>query len=335
MDSVDYLEVQAGANRVFWSNVENWNAVKLVHRDGIWEVHVGRDIFSNPDRINMKGRRRNISTVSIWCAINNNPDFKADLLSALSFRDVRVEWKDITQPGMLLSSTASGNLPDIILLNQSDLLRLNNLTTSSRPIARLSSRWFKTSSSSAEIFPLAVDAYQAEASLLYLLAENPGLFDEKGRLPTGLIGLFDWASAARNSRLIVTGTPLAALASGNAAAAVLLPTSTGQSAAEGGQIQPADPPEGTVNIARLQFAAIPAALSHAEAETAALIMNDAARFGFLGKKSAAVDIPMDPRILRFFDAYERIGRLAVSGQLESAEAVDLINSYINEGESSE
>ncbi len=329
MKSVDYMEAQSGANRVFWSNVEDWNKVQLVLRDGIWEVHVGRDIFSNPDRINIKGERRNISALTIWSAIDN-PDFKTDLLSALYFRGVRVEWKDITRPEYLLTSPPADGLPDIILLDQFQLLRMRSLIGTSRPISRQSSLWFSSSpSTSPEVFPLAVDAYQGEAALLYLLAENPLLFGENGLLPPGLTRLFNWASASRGSELLNTDSPLASLSSGDAATAVILPSSAEP------QIHSSSPPEGTVNISQLQFAAVPAALNQADAETAALVLDDAARFNSLQKNNQTVDIPMDPRILRFFDAYERIGRLAITGQLESREAVNLINSYVNENENSE
>lgn len=337
LESVDYLEVQSGVNRVFWDATRlgeaDWNSALLVKRGGIWEVRVGRDVFSAPDRIAVRGVRRNVDTIYIWSAIDN-PGFKNDLLSAFALRSVAVEWRDITQPAYLLSDPPPEGLPHLILLDQLDLLCLDSLLTSSRPVSSRISEWRKAAAPG----PLALDAYSPEAALLYLLAENPNLFDAEGNLPTGLTALFDWAAATRKTDLIVTDSPMSALTGGDsptAAIAVRLPSSEESRSAAEMDLPLTDPPEGTVNLIRLQYAAIPAAHGPAAAGPAAanpilaeLVLIDAARIAGNPKAQAGVVIPADPRVVRYFEAYERIGRLAISGQMESIQAAKLINDYV-------
>ncbi|RKX90584.1 MAG: hypothetical protein DRZ90_16205 [Spirochaetes bacterium] len=321
MQSVDYMEVQSGANRVFWENPDNWDEIRLVYHEGIWEVHSGRDIFSNPDRISINGAPLNTAAITIWSAVDI-PDFKSDLLSALALRNLQIDWRDISRLEYRLSDTQPEALPNLVILDQFQLLNLDSYLTSSRPIAQMVSRWRGSG------MPMAVDAYAPEAALLFLLSENPKLFDTKGMLPTGLANLFNRAAAARKNNLIVTNLPLTSLSAAVAASAVRLPSSTEPISSEEGILPIMAPPEGTVNIARLQFAAIPSALSSSDAIFADLVMKDARRITRSFIDEDAVQIPMDRRLLRFYDAYQRIGRLAISGQLESQEAVNLINQYI-------
>ncbi len=325
LESVDYLEVQSGVNRVFW---DNWNGALLVNRGGVWEVRVGRDVFSAPDRIAVRGVRRNVDTIYIWSAIDN-PGFKNDLLSAFALRSVAVDWRDITQPAYLLSDPPPEGLPHLILLDQLDLLRLDSLLTSSRPVSSRISEWRKAAAPG----PLALDAYNPEAALLYLLAENPNLFDTEGHLPTGLTALFDWAAAPRKTDLIVTDSPMSALTGGDsptAAIAVRLPSSEEPRSTAEMDLPLTGPPEGTVNLIRLQYAAIPAAPGQAAANPilAELALIDAVRMAGSPGTQAGVIIPSDPRVIRYFEAYERIGRLAISGQMESMQAAKLINDYV-------
>ena len=335
LKSVEYLEVQSGVNRVFWDasrlGEADWNGALLVNRAGIWEVHVGRDVFSAPDRIAVRGVRRNVGTLSIWSAIDN-PDFKNDLLSAFALRSVDVEWRDITQPAYLLTDPPSEGLPHLILLDQLDILRPDSQLTSSRPISSRISEWRQAATpATGGTGSLALDAYHPEAALLYLLAENPNLFDADGRLPSGLAALFDWAASSRKTDLIVTDKPMSALTGGGtaiAATAVRLPSSTEpRSPAEA--IQPLiSPPEGAVNLIRLQYAAIPAGLNPAASTLAELALTDAVRMAGTLQTRSGVVIPADPRVIRYFDAYNRIGRLAISGQMDSTRAAELLNDYI-------
>ena len=330
LESINSLEVQSGSSRVYWDELENWNKVQLVFHNGIWEVHAGRDIFSNPDRINVSGTRREITSISIWSAIDN-PDLKDDLLSALAFRDVRVDWKDISRPEHLLTDPPGGELPELLLLDQFQLLRLNTLIDSPRPVAGMKSQWLTAEPGKQPLslpLPLAMDAYQGEAALLFLLGENPRLFDAHGRLPENLPNLLNLAAAARKTNLILTDLPLTSLSAGAASSAVRLPSSTESCNAE--ELHPVDPPEYAVNIVSLQYAGIPASLSPRKKETAGLILNALTRISPAPDESQGVPIPSDPRILRFYDAYERIGRLAISGTMDSREAVELMNQYINE-----
>ncbi len=321
MQSVDYMEVQSGANRVYWEDPESWDEIRLVYHQGLWEVHYGRNIFSNPDRISINGIPLNTGTITIWSAVDN-PDIKSDLLSALAFRNIQVNWKDISHPDYRLTDTPPEALPHLLLLDQFNLLRLDNQLAEYRPITENVSRWRGSG------LPMAVDAYAPEAALLFLLSENPNLFDANGMLLPGLEGFFNWAASARKNSLIVTNLPLTTLSAAAAASAVRLPSSTEPISSEEGQLPISAPPEGTVNITLYQYAAIPAALSSSDADIANLVVKDAMRINRTSFDKEAVQIPMDPLVLRFYDAYQRIGRLAISGQLESQEAVKLINQYI-------
>ncbi len=345
MQSVDSLEVQSGINRVYW---DNWDDALLVYQDGIWEVHTGRDIFSNPDRISVHGDRLNVESISIWSAINN-PDFKNDLLSALAFRDVNVDWLDITQPGLYLSDPPSEGLPQLILLDQLNLIRLKPLLSSYHQVSGRVSEWISNSADPGNPqgieLPMAVDAYHGEAALLFLLAENPDLFDDEGRIPDSLAEFFDWAASIRKSSLIITKLPVAALTSGTSHSAVRLPSSMEPHSPLEAQFSKALPPEGSVNIIRVEYAAIPMASAAASAPALAgdssfriiaeLVLEDTVRAAIIPEMKDAVPIPVNPEIIRYFDAYERIGRLAISGQLDSREALRLINQYINDENSGE
>ena len=337
LESIDYLEVSSGDNRVFWDasrlGDKSWNGVFLLKRNGVWEVHVGPDIFSSPDRIAVRGTALEVSKVTIWSSIDN-PDFKSELLSALSLRGVTVDWREVSNPAEVLADTGATSLPQLVLLNQLDYISSSSLLTSSRPVGSKTSQWLANSSRKQEnlqnLLPLAVDAYNPEAALTYLLAKD-------GNLRTGLsqlAGLLEWAARARvSSNLIVSNKPVNTLANAEASSAILLSSTKEVSNFANAYLANAylkeiSPPPGTVNVISLQYAAIPRKLRNTDdMKIAEYLMADTARFA--RSPGPGVIIPSDKTTLRFFEAYNRIGRLAISGQMDSTVAANLIKQYID------
>jgi len=328
MDSVDYLEVTSGANSVYWDAARlgpgGWDGALLVDYNGTWEVRVGRDVFSDPDRIAVRGAPAPAATIRIWSAAEAE-DFEDDLRGALALRGLNLEWRSVDQPENLLADPPVDGRPHLIVLDDEDAARLGGLLTERRPVASRSSLWYAADPDATT--PLALDARDPEAALLWLLAENPALFDDEGRLPDALVGLFRRAAASRRDDLVVTDMPMATLAAGAAAAAVHLPSSEEPLSVRPGLVR-IDPPEGAVNLIRRTDAAVPANLSAADGRIADRVLADAARQA-RGASADGVALPADPRVLRFLDAYERIGRLAVGGQMDAREAAGLIQAYVD------
>ncbi|OQX29994.1 MAG: hypothetical protein B0D92_00810 [Spirochaeta sp. LUC14_002_19_P3] len=82
----------------------------------------------------------------------------------------------------------------------------------------------------------------------------------------------------------------------------------------------------TVETVRYNYVAIPANLPPADAKTALLVLRDTLRH--IPENNTAAALPIDPRTALFFDAYNRIARLALSNQITPENASLLINSYI-------
>ncbi|MDF1569496.1 MAG: hypothetical protein P1P77_15870 [Spirochaetaceae bacterium] len=331
LESVDYLEAQSGPNKVYWEaerlGEADWDGALIVERDGIWEVRVGRDVFSAPDRIAVRGVRKEVGPLRIWSAIDDS--FESNLKSALALRGVRYEWRRVSQPAHLLTDPPAGGVPHLILLDQMDVLALGAQLTSSRPVAGLASLWFESADTDNKESPaaLAMDAYHPEAALLFLLSANPNLFDDEGRLPSDLAGLLSWAAASKGGELVVTDRPMAALAAGRTGSAVRLPSSTEPLPTADMAVR-TDPPEGAANIVIWRFASVPAGLGMPDAGWAELLFTDAVRAA--RRIPAGTPLPMDNRLPRFYDAYERIGRLAISGQMDAEEAADLMQTVIDD-----
>ncbi len=324
MESIEYLEVSSGENRVFWDasrlGEESWTGAFIAMDNGVWKVHVGPDVFSAPDRISLRGTPLEVSSITIWSSIKSNSKLKSILLSALALRNVRVDWREVSNPVNLLSHSPPGNLPHLILLDQLDFIRLSSLLTSSRPITSRISRWLVNSGSDGTErqdfpFPMAIDAYSPEAALTLLLSGD-----------AKLSRIFNWALSARSTgRIIVTDSPLKALENGEASSALLLPSS--EESPEDKLFNEIDPPRGTVNIISRQYAAVPLEItSTADRAVADLLIADAARF--IDIHGNGILIPADTPTLRFYEAYIRIGRLALSGQMNGTEAAGLISQYI-------
>ena len=336
LESVDYLEAQSGSNRVYWESPrlgsEGWNGVELVRSEGSWEIRVGRDIFIEPDRIAVRGKRVEIPTIRIWSGIDDAV-FEQELNGALSFRELQLEWRRVKRPAQLLTDPPAEGLPHLILLDDLDLMRSASLLTTYRTVSAVSSQWLTRSSGelpSGELsWPLALDAYAAETALNWLLAGNSDLFDTQGRLSNALVGLLKFA-ARETERVINTGDPMRALSSGRAGTALRAAGEAPENPATLPTYRVIPPPRGTVNVLRNRYAAVPRMLSVPESQVGELLLADAIRFHRPNGDPGALPLPVDPRILRFFEAYERIGRLAVSDQMDASEAVELINAYVNE-----
>jgi hypothetical protein len=79
------------------------------------------------------------------------------------------------------------------------------------------------------------------------------------------------------------------------------------------------------DFVRVGYAAVP---TGADPVLGALLLEDLARFAPAPGGQQTVRIPMDSRMVRFFDVYSRTGRLAISGQMSAEQAVDVMNRYI-------
>lgn len=337
LESVEYLEVTSGPNRSRWNasrlEMEGWDRVKLVRRPDRWEVRVGQDIFEEPKIISVYGAALDVPTLRIWLAAEDE-EFQREIESALALRNLKVEWRKTRQPGHLLLNPPQDLLPHLILLEDLDLIRLMSKLTSYRRIIGRSSQWLAAVSADLPPdgypYPLALDLYDAETSLHWLLAESPNLFDQDSRLPDVLTEIFGM-DFTNTSEVINTTTPLEALRGGQAIAALHSPKSgDSETGIDDVPYLSIPAPDGTVSVLRSSYAAIPSGLSSHDAQIAALLLRDAARFHRLSGDSKALPIPLDPRTLRYFDAYERIGRLALSGQMEAVDARALIDAYIAE-----
>ena len=330
LDSVDYLEAKSRQDIVFWNasslGPSGWNEAFLTFRNQTLELRVGTDNFAAPQRISVHGIRKTIKVVRIWSSVQN-PQYKSKLLAALAPRDVKVEWKDISKPANRLRFPPQG-MPHLVIVDQLQMLRLDSLLTSPRPIAAKSSRWYSSPPGDANGGRIAIDAYHPESALLYLLADNPNLLDKHNKLPDSLITFLN--RIIMSDDLVATPHPMAALvnsAGSQVTGSVRLPSSREK---VDDVLVETKPPTGATNIIRYSHAAIPADISGEQREIARLVLEDAARLADLSVPANAVAIPRHPRIPRFFDAYTRIGRLAISNQIPAAKAAELINAYVSE-----
>jgi len=254
------------------------------------------------------------------------PQYKSNLLAAFFLRDVEVKWKDVTELANRLENPPPQGMPHLIIVDQLHMLRLDSLLNSPYPIMARLSQWYSILPSSSEK-RIAINAYHPESALLFLLADNPNLFDRYNHLPDSLITFLSRASMSNG--LVVTAFPMVALANPSGSqvtGAVRLPSSQEVEISEA--FMEAKPPTDAANIIRYVYAAIPANISDEQGELAKLVLEDAARLADLAASEDAVAIPRHPRIVRFFDVYTRIGRLAISNQIPAAKAVELINAYV-------
>lgn len=327
LETVEYLESKSARNSVSWDakslGSTGWDDALLTFHNQSLELRVGADSFLNPQRISVHGVRVPISPVQIWSSIKI-PQYKSNLLAALTLRDVEVKWRDVGKLTNRLENPPPQGMPHLVIVDQLHMLRLNSLLDSPSPILARFSQWYSVPSNDANK-RIAIDAYNPESALLYLLADDPNLFDQYNRLPDSLATFLNQASMSKD--LAASAFPMASHpADGRVTGAVRLPSSQEVKIGEG--LMRAEPPADAVNIIRYIYAAIPTCISGEQEELAKLVLEDAILLADLAAPENAVAIPLNPRILRFFDAYTRIGRLAISNQISAIRAAKLINDYV-------
>jgi len=329
LETVEYLESKSGRDSVSWDakslNLTGWDDVLLVFRNQTPELHVGADRFLDPQRISVHGVRKPIDSIQIWSSIQI-PQYKSNLLAALTLRDVEVKWKDVGKLTNRLENPPPEGMPHLVIADQLDMLRLGLLLDSPSPIMAISSQWYSVPSNDSKK-RIAIDAYNPESALLYLLADDPNLFDRRNRLPVSLTAFLNQVSVSNG--LVVSALPIASLmnpADDRITGAVRLPSSQEGEINEG--FMTAEPPDDATNIIRYIYAAVPTDISSEQEEVARLVLGDAILLADLAAPENAVTIPQNPRIIRFFDAYTRIGRLAISNQISAIRASELISIYV-------
>ncbi|CAD7839128.1 hypothetical protein S1OALGB6SA_225 [Olavius algarvensis spirochete endosymbiont] len=330
LESVEHLEAKSEQSSLLWNATSlgpaGWDEAFLTYRNQTWELHVGSNSFAAPHRISVHGIRRPISLVQIWSSIQT-PQYKSNLSATLALRDVEVKWKSVSKLANRLENPPPQGMPHLVVIDQLHLLRLKPLLTSPQPIMARLSRWYSTSPDGTNSKGIFIDAYHPESALLYLLADNPNLFDKHNQLPLSLITFLNRILFTED--LVVSASPMTALVNSinnQITGAVRLPSSREKET--GDAFVEVEPPTGAKNIIRYIYATIPAGISDEKRELAKLILEDAIRIADLTVPANAVAIPQDFRILRFFDSYTRIARLTISNQISVTEAAELINAYV-------
>ena len=330
LESVEYLEAESEENSVFWNasslGPTGWDDALLTLRNQTWELRVGSNRFAAPRSISVHGIRKPSSSVQIWSSIQN-PQYKSSLLAVLALRDLKLKWKNVNKLANRLENPPPQGLPHLVVVDQLQMLRLDSLLTSPKPIMARSSQWYSTPQGGANNRRISIDAYHPESALLYLLADNPNLFDKHNQLSDSLITFLNRITMSED--LVVSTSPMATLmnsVNNQVTGSVRLPSSREEEIGE--PFVKAEPPIDARNIIRYIYVSIPASISNEQRELAKLVLEDAVRLANLTVPANAVAIPQNPRILRFFDAYTRIGRLAISNQISAAKAAELINAYV-------
>lgn len=331
LETVEYLEAKSRQSSASWDAASlgpsGWDDALLISRNQTWELSVGSDNFTAPLRISVHGVRKPTGLVQIWSSVWI-PRYKSNLLAALVLRDIGVQWRDVSKLSNRLENPPPQGMPHLVIVDQMQMLRLDSLLTSPYPIMARFSRWYSLSPIGANKL-IAIDAYHPESALLYLLADNPNLFDKHNQLPDSLITFLN--RIVMSEGLIVSASPMATLANSSSSlvtGAVRLPSS--RELETGETLVATKPPADATDIIGYIYATIPAGIDGEQEKLAKLVLEDANRLADLRTPANAIAIPRHPRILRFFDAYTRIGRLAVSNQIPVAKAVELINSYVTD-----
>ena len=338
LDSVDRLEVHSASGPVQWESpsmgIERWNSAELVMNDGTWELRTSPEILRDPQIIAVEGTLTPLPVIRIWSAVHESP-LEEHLKSLFILRGIPFTWRHVKRPAHLLEDPPDEGPPHLILLDDLDLIRSLFWVTSYRRLGGSSSRWIVRGAPEnppgAFGEAAALDARSPEAAAGFLMAENPDLFGDETRNSRRLARLLQFA-VNRPEEVIITEDPLEALSSGRASSALLPAGASASPAAPAESGRPVPPPEGAVNILRLTYAAIPAALNVEEHSIAARLLADAARLSSPPAPGDTLPLPVHPRTLKFFEAYRRIGRLVLSGQLEAFEAAELIRAFVETGQ---
>lgn len=337
LDSVDRLEVHSPSGPVLqWESespsmgIERWNSAELVMNNGSWELRTGPEILRSPEIIAVEGTLTPLPVIRIWSAVHGSP-LEEHLKSLFILRGIPFTWRHVKRPAHLLEDPPDNGPPHLILLNDLDLIRSLSWVTSYRRLSGSSSRWIARDApetpQGAFGEPAALDARSPEAAAGFLIAENPDLFGGETPILPRLARLLQFA-ANRPEGVIITEDPLEALSSGRASSALLPAGASASPAAPAASGRPLPPPEGAVNILRLTYAAVPAALNAEERSIANRLLADTARLASPLPPGDTLPLPLHPRTLKFFEAYQRIGRLVLSGQLDAFEAAELIRASV-------
>ncbi len=321
LKEVEYLEVQSGPNRAYWENpflTKNWNDAFLQLQNGVWEVHIGGNVFRSPDRIALWGTSLANKPVRIWSE-SDMPQLKQQILAALYLRDIPSEWK-IVPDIQMISTAPADQLPHVVLLSAEKYNAVSSLLTAWRPAAPRFPRLYRTDNKDTP-FTVAADVRHFESALMALSSRE-----------LTAVEIEKWLerikSTVKDGWLTVSSSPAALLKTGEVSSALLLPSSTEKVSAQWKEIPL--PPEFS-SFSCSAVAAVPKGLSEEDEEQARLMLDEFPSYeeNFV-RKNAQRQIKDETQ--RFIEAYERIGRLAISGQMPVKEAARLIADYMNKTE---
>ncbi len=308
---------------------EDWNSIKLVWNLDRWEVNVGPDVFTSPERISVHGTILDVPPLRIWSSVHDE-EYTGDLKSALAFRHLEIEWHEFQRLPYLLHNIPQDSLPHLVLLDDVDLIDLLPDLASYSRIIDASSQWLTTASDSFPEgeypYPLSLNLRDAITSLHWLLAENPDLFEPGHQIPDVISDILKITITYADS-VVDTTTPMKSLSSGEVAAAVVTPWSGGTALKNNRSYTSLPAPGNSVKVLRSHYVAIPRGLLPNDAQISNLALNDALRFSRLITSSKSASIPIKPRLLRYLKAYSRIGRLVLSGEMKAAEGIRILNAY--------
>ncbi len=331
LSSVEYLEVQSGSSRVVWENPflsEHWNDALLVFSDfsgdsdsgdsrdfgDLLEIRLGGNVFRHPDRIALWGTPLARHSLRIWSE-SIEPELEEDMLRALRLRGIPVEWTHITDAG-LLAAASPEELPHLLFFPPEIMERISPLIEYWQPAAPRFARWY-VSGGTADAGLRAVDARNAETVLAALHSR-----------PITVEALEDWfeyvRTAVKEKKLINSSAPLSLLEAGLAGEALCLPYSA-EKVPPGAWGRPLPADERA--WCRPLIAAVPKGLSEEAARETERLLRELPDYKNTSVLRDARQL-MQPETQRFIDAYNRIGRLALSGQMPINEAAKRIVDYM-------
>ena len=327
MESVDEFEVASKGRTVVWNPAnpgdDGWKHIDLVFNGKEWEAHIGSETIASPEHLTVVGTPLPCSSVRIWKSVYC-PHFIAELESVLALRGIEVEWREVADPMALLDAPPSDGKPHLLLLDDLGLIDAGERISDAREYGSTATRVLtapagEDSDSFPSLrFPAAIDAYTPDAALSLLLSGDPAFFEKEDLWRESLAELLDTAQEENGRALIVTDDPASAMDEGTAVSALILP---GPGEEVPNHRRREGIREAREGLARRRYVAVPKAAEDDEISTR--LLSDALRCA-VQSSDGVVPIPLDERILRFYEAYLRIGRLAVNGQLSGSEAAELI-----------
>ena len=293
MEDIQSIEVKSGTQQISLIGKElteeKWNNSRMLFMLGVpVEVHIGEESIKFPEEISITGNILDVQNARIW-ANEDLPVMKNFILTASQFRRTAVSWRKTTQLQYLLTDPPDGKLPHIIFLNDLSLLQLNS-EMAEYAIFR-----------EEIMLPNMKKLYLPDTSLHWLLVQNPGSIDMEGNFSVILPAVLEYFKSIRNTQ------------SRKSLNSIMTGSSNLQN----------------VNIKRFTYAAIPTGLSPKDEMLAQHILRDIRRnYSKTIISSNTKSFPMSPITNLYYDAYSRIGRLAISGQLSSKDAAILVSNYV-------